>query len=212
MKTTHLAKAAAPIYAAAVANLERRPFIRTADQAKLIRAALKDAFPGVTFSVRSDGSAIRVSWVDGPKSKDVDAITSQYRGGGFDGMIDMAYSVTRWLAQDGTVSLARSEGTTGSAGVHEERIGSAHHPSAVEVQFMADYVSNSREHSKEARINALEFLRANYGPVAELQPAPQFVEVTRGSYTSLNLSHDPHLGNEWLSCAIRRHLEGNLLG
>ena len=48
-----------------------------AETAKLVRAALKRSFPGCRFSVRSStyagGAAIHVSWVDGPRSSDVDA-------------------------------------------------------------------------------------------------------------------------------------------
>lgn len=57
-----------------------------------LRTALKNAFPGVKFSVRmSTGSAsawMRVSWSDGPTDSDVRAITRQYEGRRFNGMTD----------------------------------------------------------------------------------------------------------------------------
>ena len=67
-------------------------YISTKDTAKLVRQALKNAFPGVKFSVRMStgtGSAwMNVSWNDGPTSRDVDAITARYEGRTFNGMTD----------------------------------------------------------------------------------------------------------------------------
>ena len=45
-------------------------YLRCAEVAKLLRAALKETFPGVTFSIRSrtyaGGASIDVTWRDGP--------------------------------------------------------------------------------------------------------------------------------------------------
>jgi len=45
-------------------------YVSVAETAKLVRAALKAAFPGITFSVRSKsysmGASISVRWTDGP--------------------------------------------------------------------------------------------------------------------------------------------------
>jgi hypothetical protein len=71
-------------------------YYSTTETAKLIRSTLKQAFPGIKFSVRSDkyagGSSIRVSWIDGPTQKDVDAIASGFSGSGFDGMTDCKHN------------------------------------------------------------------------------------------------------------------------
>lgn len=68
-------------------------YLSVADTAKLVRQALKAAFPGVKFSVRSDsysgGASIRVRWTDGPTVKVVEAVTNRYRGADFDGMQDL---------------------------------------------------------------------------------------------------------------------------
>lgn len=70
-----------------------RTYLTCSDTAKLLRTALKTAFPGVKFSVRSDtysgGASIRVRWTDGPFTKDVDAIAQRYAGATFDGSIDL---------------------------------------------------------------------------------------------------------------------------
>jgi hypothetical protein len=67
-------------------------YISTKETAKLVRQALKNAFPGVKFSVRmSTGTAsawMNVSWSDGPTTHDVDAITARYEGRKFNGMTD----------------------------------------------------------------------------------------------------------------------------
>ena len=60
--------------------------------AQAIRAELKKAFPNVKFSVKSSnfsmGNSVDIKYVDGPAKKDVEAITSKYQYGHFDGMID----------------------------------------------------------------------------------------------------------------------------
>lgn len=74
----------------------------------MIRSALKAAFPGVKFSVRSQrGCSISVRWVDGPTHRDVDAITSLYAGGSFDGMTDLRTSHTTMLTTDAGAELVR---------------------------------------------------------------------------------------------------------
>lgn len=59
-----------------------------------IRKALKAAFPKVKFSVRSDYSAARVRWEDGPTVEAVDAVVKQFKAGRFDGMTD-SYEYSR---------------------------------------------------------------------------------------------------------------------
>lgn len=66
------------------------PRIRAAEN---IRRELKAAFPGVAFSVKtksfSGGNDINISWTDGPTTEEVREITSKYKEGSFDGMVDM---------------------------------------------------------------------------------------------------------------------------
>ncbi|GAF85098.1 unnamed protein product, partial [marine sediment metagenome] len=67
-------------------------YIKTTEQAKIIRTILKESFPKVKFSVRSDsysgGSSIDVSWLDGPNKNQVDSVLSMLSGSYFDSMID----------------------------------------------------------------------------------------------------------------------------
>ena len=64
-----------------------------AQTAVRVRAALKAAFPGVTFSVRSKtysgGASIRVEWTDGPPCAAVHRVTDPMEGADFDGMQDL---------------------------------------------------------------------------------------------------------------------------
>lgn len=72
-------------------------YVSAAETGKLIRAALKRAFPSVTFAVRTEasrgGGAARVQWTDGPTAKQVHALLAQYEGASFDGMIDLETAV-----------------------------------------------------------------------------------------------------------------------
>ena len=137
---------------AATIDLEQSPqYLSCKETAVLARKALRRAFPGVKFSVRSNtysgGASIDVSWVDGPTERQVSAVTSPYEGGRFDGMIDMATSVTSWLHDDGSAALAHDAGTEGSRGSRPERIGSPMHGSARMVHFGADYIFEHRSSS-----------------------------------------------------------------
>lgn len=70
-----------------------RQYLSVVETAKLLRAALNKAFPGVKFSVRSEsyagGASINVSYVDGPFEPAVKVVTDLYSGATFDGMIDL---------------------------------------------------------------------------------------------------------------------------
>jgi hypothetical protein len=69
-----------------------RRYVPVAETAKYIRAALKEAFPKIKFSVRSHsysgGASIRVDWTDGPTEAMVRSVTGQFSGATFDAMTD----------------------------------------------------------------------------------------------------------------------------
>lgn len=64
-------------------------YISTVDTAKMIRAALKVAFPATKFSVRkgtgTGSSWLSVSWEDGPTDRMVDDVTINYQGSYYTG-------------------------------------------------------------------------------------------------------------------------------
>ena len=67
-------------------------YLNCAETAALVRAALKESFSDVKFSVRSHvysgGASINVSWTDGPNTKQVEAVAGVFSGSYFDGMTD----------------------------------------------------------------------------------------------------------------------------
>lgn len=148
-------------------------YLSAVETAKLVRKALAAAFPGVKFSVKSDITAIRVKWVDGPLQKAVQAVAGQYKGGGFDGMIDLAYDWTSWLAPDGTAGIAKSAGTTGS--VYPIDNMDAVPAGAELVRFGARYVFCNREISDFAakRADAAAWIGEHCTVVGE-GPAARF--------------------------------------
>ncbi len=84
--------------------------VDTKDTAKLVRRALKAAFPGTAFSVRisrySGGSSVTVDWTDGPTETAVRQLTDVYSGVGFESMTDSTTYNSAWLHQDGSATWA----------------------------------------------------------------------------------------------------------
>ena len=142
-------------------------YLTCAETAKLVRAALKQEFPGQKFSVRSDtysgGASIDVSWTDGPTAKSVDAVVGVFAGADFDGSIDLKTHTRHWLNPDGSVTVAHAQGTEGSRGYLPEIIGDPQHPSAQLVSFGADFVFTHREISDEWRDEILDHFETVIG-------------------------------------------------
>lgn len=76
-------------------------YLSCAETAVLVRAALKEAFPGVKFSVRSStysmGASIYIRWTDGPNAAQVEAVANVFKGSYFDGGIDFRGSIYHML-------------------------------------------------------------------------------------------------------------------
>ena len=142
-------------------------WIPVAEQAKLVRAQLKRHWPAVKFSVKSKsfsgGSSITIAWTDGPTSKQVESIAYQFKGGGFDGSIDMAYSCRHWLLPDGTAIIQSSPGTSGSLGYISPVENGKPHPKAERVSFAANYISTSRKYSLDFYSRQLLMVCERYG-------------------------------------------------
>ncbi len=64
-----------------------------AGAAAAIKAELKEAFPGIKFSVTSKsfsmGDSVNIDWTDGPTVKEVEQFSSKYQYGHFNGMEDI---------------------------------------------------------------------------------------------------------------------------
>jgi hypothetical protein len=80
-----------------------KKYLSCAETAKLVRAALKESFPGVKFSVRSDvysgGASIRINYVNGPTAEQVKGVVSVFEGSYFCGMTD--YKGSNYSSLDG---------------------------------------------------------------------------------------------------------------
>lgn len=135
-------------------------YLSTAATAKLVRVALRDAFPGVVFSVRSHvyagGSAIRVGWTDGPSSQDVDAVVGGFASRGFDGSIDMSFPISAVVDRDGRIVGHKSPGSSGSLG-YVAPVNDPVPDGGRVVHFGASYVTTDRDLSPDvaARAKAL---------------------------------------------------------
>lgn len=161
---------------------ESSRYLSCAETAKLIRVALKAAFPATKFSVRSStyagGASIRVGWVDGPTVRLVNTVAKDFEGGGFDGSIDLKFNYDHWLLPDGSTTVAYSPGTSGSLGYYEPIRNNRPHDDAELVHFGADYVFTERKFSLEFA-KKLAAQVATYWGVA----APELVESKWGGWT-----------------------------
>jgi hypothetical protein len=141
-------------------------YLSVAETARLIRAALKSAFPGVKFSVRSEkysgGCSVDVSWIDGPTVKEVDAVAGMFEGKRFDGMIDMAWTAKLWLLPDGTAMVASDPGSEGSMGTRAAVRQWMPHPDAKLICTGA-YVFCRRNTSKEFEARIKGFIARRGG-------------------------------------------------
>ena len=148
-------------------------YLSCAATAKLIRAALKRAFPTTIFRVRSKtysgGASIDVSWTDGPTERLAAAITDQYRGGSFDGSIDMAITHSSWLLPDGSATVAVNPGTSRSKGYLQPEDNGMPVPGCQLVNFGANYVFTNRAHSPAFAGRVLARVKERYGKAAELE-------------------------------------------
>jgi hypothetical protein len=142
-------------------------YVGVADTAKILRKALKDAFPSVKFGVRSKkyagGASIYISWVDGPTTRQVDAIARQFQSSRFDGSIDYGYSVTHWLLPDGTTRIAHNPGSACTMGYDPGEKNEKPHPDAILVHLGSSYISTSRSYSVGMVRRALDKLERKWG-------------------------------------------------
>ena len=89
--------------------------IDVVDVAKLVRRALKLAYPDTKFRVWSGrdgtvrrggwGASILVNWVGGPPVAEVRGLVKQYEGSRFDGIGGPLIPVSHWLRPDGTTFI-----------------------------------------------------------------------------------------------------------
>lgn len=137
--------------------------ISSKDVAVLVRDRLKREFPGVKCSVRSDYNSVDIYWTDGPTGSQVERVTAQYKFGGFDGMIDMAFSKHNWLMPDGSMTTAHCSGTRGSMGSVDAETSDCPQPGAVMVKYGPKYVFTHRETSDARLAEMVKAAADHYG-------------------------------------------------
>jgi hypothetical protein len=126
-------------------------YITAASTARLVRAALKKAFPGQKFYVITEhGSSINIYWMDGPTDKEVSGVAKAYAGKNAD----------HWLMPNGTVEIARYWGDYGKNFDNRDKPPC---PEARLVGFMANYVFTKKAYSP-AHVERLgQFIAAETG-------------------------------------------------
>lgn len=133
-------------------------YLSAAETAKLIRTQLKANFPTTQFYVNSKtysgGASIDISWMDGPGTKQVQAITNPFSGARFDGMQDLKEYNDNYLTKDGRATF---DPTVGAERVH----------------FGADYIFESRSLSPDACRSIVKQLCDEHG-----RPEPEYYEGT----------------------------------
>lgn len=150
-------------------------YVSATDTAKVIRKELKKRWPEAKFSVRTDkyagGASIRIEYTDGPALEDVERFGNRFEGAGFDGMVDLKYHRYHWRLPDGTYSLALSQGTEYSRGMHPRVENAPPHPDAVPVSFGADFVFVERTFSAGGAREIVATIGTKYGIPEEEWPA-----------------------------------------
>lgn len=72
-------------------------YFSCAETAKFVRKALKESFPDVKFRVRcssySGGASMRVEWLDGPNTDQVESVAKHFKAAYFDSSIDFQGSI-----------------------------------------------------------------------------------------------------------------------
>ena len=137
-------------------------YITPANTAKELRKALKAAFPGQKFSVRTavyaGGASISVGYIDGPAEKAVRAVADKFSGANFDSMTDsMSYHD----------NLHNGE----------------------EVSWGANFVFVTRRFSPEVEAEATEFVEAAvYGENGTMSP-DRFYEVPQELYSRASVAN-----------------------
>ena len=153
--------------------------IDVVETAKMVRTALRNAFPAVKFRVKSSrysgGASIDVRWVDGPTEAQVRMVTALYEGSVFDGMTDSKGYVRTLLAEEGELPEI--------------------------VHFGADYVFGHRSVSGEALEDIERHIDAGVGDlVARIRGAvclvcnrPAVFTVNDGSHSARNSGCRDHI-------------------
>ena len=76
-----------------IEEAEMTKYLTIAETAKIIRKALKEAFPDVKFSVRCRSITVGITWTDGPNVEQVKSVVGHLKAAYFDSSIDYQGSI-----------------------------------------------------------------------------------------------------------------------
>jgi hypothetical protein len=168
-------------------------YISPANTARMIRRALKAAFPRTKFSVRTStysmGASVGVRWQDGPCNAAVEKIANQFQGANFDGMIDLKTYKDHWLLPDGSTVVASDQGTIGNGGSLPAERNWMPHPGAQLVHFGANYVFCTRSYSRALTERVLTRMARKGLPVED---CVDVIDGYDGAHFKIT-THDPKL-------------------
>ena len=99
-----------------VANTERVSEISGHDASLLLKARLARDFPGFKFIVEVDFNVLAVTYTDGPACDAVMAVLDEFRFGGFDTAVNLAYSASKFLLPGYRLNPAECGGTMENGG------------------------------------------------------------------------------------------------
>lgn len=150
-------------------------YISATETAKIVRKILKENFNGIKFSVRSEtysmGSAVNVSWTDGPTQQEVDDVVGYLCGSGFDSMNDMKYTIHHWILPDGRIVIAPRDKLCPY--------------DATEVVF-ADHISTTRKYSNELMSKIVNYINKKFG----VDNSVRIIEFDNGRCGMETLNYD----------------------
>ncbi|PLX76774.1 MAG: hypothetical protein C0607_03690 [Azoarcus sp.] len=156
-------------------------YLSCAETAKLVRQALKEAFPGIKFSVRSSnysgGASMRIEWLDGPNTAQVEAVACRFKASYFDGGIDYKGSIYHMMYGQ-------------------------------QVRFGADFIHCQRQFSDAAIQTAIDRTYSRYAGNFKSDgiDKPTVQQYRNGDLWSVRLSGLHHYGNQGVQADVSEAL------
>jgi len=159
-----------------------KTYVTVTQTAKLVRRTLKEAFPGVKFSVRcrDGGSSININWTDGPTAQAVRDSIFHLEGGHFDGMTDSMNHVS-------------------------------HEVEGVQISYGANFIFENRGYSKARLLGAVERVWERYGLTQEQPRVQEYGTGGFGDCEAI-FDPEFMVAGEWITTWIHQDLQGREFG
>jgi hypothetical protein len=153
-----------------------------------LRKLLKEAFPTVKISVRSEsfagGNAISVHWTDGPTSSQVEALCSDFKQGYFNGMDDSyEYNRSSFVDTFGGAKYVSASRSISPEAMRQVAAELGHDPAKVDVIRMelpchsGDWDGRHASEAYRAAVYARDFTAPALVKVEETKTAPKVQQI-----------------------------------